>query len=416
MSKKETIESEEKEEIREVIVEKKSGFNFVEVIVIIVISLLFGIFLGSAITYAKEGVSPVSSKEVPKELSEFVSTYEDIIENYYDKVDKEELISAGMKGMIDYLNDPYASFMDIEQTEDFNEQVEGHYVGIGVEILAGENQVSISKVFANGPADRAGLKVGDVISSIDGVSVEGLSLSVISDKVKGKENSTVTIGYLRSGEQRETVVTRKDVDITSVTGEVIEFQGKKIGLLKVDIFASNTAKQFRTQLLKLEKKNMDSLIIDVRDNPGGHLTQVSEMASLFLDKSNVIYQLETKGKTQKIYSLTKEKRTYPIVVLTNHSSASASEILAAALKESYGASIIGTNSYGKGTVQEAYSLKSGATIKYTTQKWLTPKGTWIHEKGVEPTIKVEQGEEYYKNPTRENDLQLQAAFLELAKK
>ena len=139
------------------------------------------------------------------------------------------------------------------------------------------------------------------------------------------------------------------------------------------------------------------------------------MASLFLDKSKVIYQLDTKGIVEQVYSLSKEKRTYPIVVLVNGASASASEILAAALQESYGATIIGTNSFGKGTVQAAYQLKSGATVKYTIQKWLTPKGNWINEKGVTPDIKVELDQTYYENPSDDTDNQLQKAISELSK-
>ncbi len=405
----------EEENIREVIVEKKAGFNLIEVVVIIVIALLFGVFIGSAITYARSDAKSVMS-EVPSELKELVSTYEDLVENYYEEVDETALLDAGIRGMINYLDDPYASFMDVVETESFNEQVEGHYVGIGVEIMQTLTGANISKIFENGPSEKAGLKVGDTIISVDGESVEGLSLSEISSKVKGEENTKVKIGYRRGEETGEVEVTRQDIDIISVTGKVFSENDQKVGYLKVDIFASNTTEQFETELKALEKQEIDSLIIDVRDNPGGHLTQVSEILSLFLDKSQVLYQLETKGETEKIYSLTKEKRDYPIVVLINQSSASASEILASCLKESYGASIVGVNSYGKGTVQEAYSLQSGATIKYTTQKWLTPNGNWINEKGVEPTVVVEQSDAYYENATEANDLQLQKAIEEALKK
>ena len=208
----------------------------------------------------------------------------------------------------------------------------------------------------------------------------------------------------RGEDQFDVSVLREKVDITSVTSDTYTIDHHKIGYIKIDIFASNTQKQFKKVLESLEKDGIDSLIIDVRDNSGGYLTVVSEMASMFLDKSKIIYQLDTKGVKEPIYSLTKEKRTYPIAVLINKGSASASEILASALKESYGAFVVGVPSYGKGTVQKSFTLETGSTIKYTTQKWLTPDGNWIHEKGVLPTIEVEY------DKTGDVDTQLQKAL------
>jgi len=189
-----------------------------------------------------------------------------------------------------------------------------------------------------------------------------------------------------------------------------------VGVIVVDVFAANTYKQFKNELLDLENKKIDSLIIDVRDNSGGYLTVVSDILSLFLNKSKVMYQLETKGKKEVVHALTNAERKYPVVVLVNKGSASASEILAAAMKESYGAKVVGVSTYGKGTVQRAYSLKSGATVKYTTQKWLTPKGNWIHEIGVEPTIVEELNENYYQTLQDEDDNQLQKAISVLSEK
>ena len=160
-------------------------------------------------------------------------------------------------------------------------------------------------------------------------------------------------------------------------------------MISISVFASNTTKQFKKELNKLEKEKIDSLIIDLRDNTGGYLSSATEIASMFLPKNKIIYQLSSKGIKEPILDETKEKRTYPIVVLINETSASASEILTSALKESYKATIVGVKSYGKGTVQKAYNLKDGTMYKYTIQKWLTPKGTSIDNVGISPDIEVE---------------------------
>mgnify|MGYP002515535821 CR=1 FL=1 len=171
----------------------------------------------------------------------------------------------------------------------------------------------------------------------------------------------------------------------------------------------------KKMLRRLEEENMDGLIIDVRGNSGGYLTTVTEIISLFTEKGEIIYQLKTKGKVDKIKDKTEEHRTYPIYVLVDSSSASASEVLASSLRDNCGAVVIGTKTYGKGTVQQVKSLSDGSIIKYTIENWLTPNGNWINEKGIEPTDIVELNEEYLKNPIIDNDNQLQKA-LELVSK
>ena len=207
----------------------------------------------------------------------------------------------------------------------------------------------------------------------------------------------------------------KEVEIESVNSKVFEKNAKQIGYLELTIFASNTYTQFERKLMELEGKNIDSLVIDVRDNSGGYLSTVTDIASIFMNKSKIIYQLDTKGVIEQVYSKSNVSRDYDIAVLINHNSASASEILAAALQESYGATIVGTNSFGKGTVQKAYQLESGATVKYTIQKWLTPNGNWINEKGVTPDVEVAMDGNYYENPSDDTDNQLQKALEEISK-
>jgi len=411
---------ESKVEVKEVIIEKKSGFNYAEVIVIMLISLIIGGIVGSFINYMfkdnSSSTKVVTTSDVPEGFEEFLEAYENIVNNYYEDVDSKELIEAGINGMLEYLGDDYSVYMNQETTESFNEQVEGKYTGIGVEItLQEEGGVVITKVFDDSPAKKAGLEVGDVFVSVNGEDVSSSNALEISNLIKNSETEEVTVVVNRDGNEKTFVLTLEEVDIESVETKIYEENGKKIGYIRLSIFASNSYDQFKAKLEALEDENIDSLIIDVRSNSGGYLSSVTDIASLFLNKNKVIYQLDTKGVVEQIYSKTKESRSYDIVVLIDGASASASEILAAAMQESYGATIIGTNSFGKGTVQAAYQLESGATVKYTIQKWLTPNGNWINEVGITPDIEVELTDEYVNNPSDETDSQLQKALEELSK-
>ena len=376
------------EEIREVIVEKNVGFNMVEVIIMIIISILFGILVGTVVSGSKKSVGGV---KVSRELQEFITTYNNVNDNYYGKISEQELVNAAIEGMISKLDDPYSVYMDSKNY--------------------------IVSMFEKSPAEKSGLKVGDIFIKVDGKDVRGMEISKLTSLIKGTENTDVDITVLRDGKEITKTVTRASIDIPSVTSEVINKDNKKVGYIYISSFAANSYGQFRSELKELENKKIDSLIIDVRSNPGGHLDQVTKILELFMNKNKVLYQVESKGKRTKKYSSTKENRKYDIVVLIDPASASASEILAAAFKESYdNATLVGVKSYGKGTVQKAYQLSGGASFKYTTEKWLTPKGNWIDKAGVSPDIEVKLGDKYKDDPKKENDLQLQKAIEILTKK
>ena len=390
------------------IVKNRTIFNIKEVVFVMLITFLFGMLIGGLIMFGKGKFR----SDVSDSLNEFVDTYEDILDNYYEEIDANELMQAGIEGMISHLGDPYASYMNAEIANNFNEEVEGEYTGIGAEIIYSyaTKVVSIGKVFENGPAEKAGLKTDDVLLEVEGESIEGLTNSEIADKVKGKKGTNVLIKIKREEKEMEFSIKRDKVDIESVFTKVYKENGKKIGYIKISIFAGNTAEQFRNRLTELEKENFDSLLIDIRSNTGGYLTTVTDIISMFTEKDSIIYQLSTKGKIEKIKDETKEKREYPVYVLTNGNSASASEVLAAAIKENYEGTILGTKTYGKGKVQKAYDLSNGAKIKYTFQEWLTPNGNSIDSVGVEPDIVIENIID-----KENNDNQLNAALKEIAK-
>lgn len=414
MKKKEEIMEDEKiDTTKEIVTIKKEGFSYPEMVIIMIIAILFGFLIGNVVSFTKK---ETTSSSVPSELKEFVDTYNDIVNNYYDKVNKEELIDAGIKGMINYLDDPYATYFDGTSSTNFNQTLEGNYEGVGIEVTLDNNKVKITKVFADTPAKKAGIKVGDYITKVNGESVAGKSLSDVVSLIKNAKNKEVEITITRDNQEKAMKVTRTTVDMPYTSSKVYEENGKKIGYLKIEMFSNNITKQVKKELESLKKKNIDKLVIDVRDNPGGYLTQVTEILSLFMTKKDVIYQLQTKNNKEKVYSTSsKAIYSYPVVVLINENSASASEILASAFKETYNAEIVGVNSYGKGTVQKTGDLNNGDTIKYTVQKWLTPKGNWINEKGVTPTKEVKLELKENETLTEDNDNQLKAA-IELASK
>lgn len=411
--KEEIIEDENIDNVKEIVTIQKEGFSYPEMVIIMIIAILFGFLIGNVVSFSKKDGS---SSSVPSDLKEFVATYNDIVNNYYTSVNKEELIDAGIKGMINYLDDPYATYFDGTNSTTFNQTLEGNYEGIGVEVTSDNNKVKVTKVFDDTPAKKAGIKVGDYITKVNGESTEGKTLSEVVSSIKNAKSKDVEITITRDNQEKVLKVTRTTVDMPYTSSKVYEQNGKKIGYLKIEMFSNNIGKQVKKELTSLEKQKIDKLVIDVRDNPGGYLTQVTDILSLFMTKKDVIYQLQTKDKKQKVYGISsKATYKYPVTVIINENSASASEILASAFKETYGAEVVGVNSYGKGTVQKTGDLNNGDTIKYTVQKWLTPKGTWINEKGVTPTKEVKLELADGETLTEDNDTQLKAA-IELASK
>ena len=381
----------------------KEYFSNYEVLIIIVISVVFGGILGSIITLNRE-----KSSQSNNELDEFITTYNSITTNYYKNVDNKKLINAAIKGMVNYLDDPYSIYMDEDDTENFTQTVNGQYEGVGVSVSKVDNSIEIVAIFKDSPADKAGLKPGDKIIKVNNKDVSGMELDDVVKLIKNKKK--VNIIVKRDNKEKEITLKQNTVVIPSVSSRIVESNNKKVGVLNVSIFAANTYKQFKNKLDDLENKKIDSLIIDVRQNSGGHLDQVSKILSLFMKQDKVIYQIKTKKGVEKYYSTGKKSKNYNVVVLIDNGSASASEILAAAMNESYGATLMGEKTYGKGTVQKEYMLSSGASIKYTVEKWFTPKGKSINGKGISPTIEVALSDEYANNPTDENDNQLQEAI------
>ena len=391
--------------VREIIVERRSGFNFSEVIIIMIIAIMFGFLLGNIVNFVVFSDNSSSNDE----LNELVSTYDNIVNNYYEDVDKEELIDAGIQGMINYLDDPYATYFSGDASDDFNEELSGTYDGIGIEVMLKDGVVSVGNVFEDSPASKVGIKVGDIITKVNDTDINGKGLTEVVSMINSKKKAKITVN--REGEELSFELSKDTIETSVVDSEIYESNNKKIGYIKIDIFNSNSYKQFNSALKKLEKNNIEGLVIDVRDNPGGYLSEVKNILSLFLNKKQVLYQLQTKNKTEKVYGTKKSvDRDYPVSVIINDESASASEILASAFKESYGSHIVGINSYGKGTVQSASDLNSGDTIKYTVQKWLTPDGNWVNDKGVVPTDRVETVLQDEETLTYDNDTMLHTAI------
>lgn len=398
-------------EVREVIVEKKTGFNTIEVVLIAILALAFGGVVGVVLAYTAKPLSIITNTDSPSDIQEVEKIYDNLLSKYYGEIDKQTLSDAAIKGMIEALNDPYSTYIDAENTDDFDEQIYGYYVGIGTEItLNDENQFEVTNIFENTPATDANIELHDIVVKVNNEDVSGKTVSDIGKLIQGEIGTNVTLTLQRGEEEFDVTITRDRIDLISVTSQIFEKDDKRIGYIKITNFASNTFNQFQTALNELEENDIESLIIDVRDNLGGQLEVATQIASLFLTKDKVVYQLNTNGIIQPIYSTGPGSFQKPITVLINGATASASEVLAIALQESADATVIGTTSYGKGTIQESYKLSTGATIKFTVQEWLSPNGNTVNEVGVKPDIEVSETENPGETDTLETDTVLQTAI------
>ena len=373
------------------------------IIITMIVSLTLGYFLGQRMN---------DTTKLSEEMKKFINDYNEIKENYYEDINDKEILKKALESVVNSLGDPYSTVIDNSLSNSINTELKGQYSGFGIQIAnTKDNRILIVSIIDDSPALEAGLKAGDIILKMDGESVEGKTTDEFTKLVKGSNKQTIILTLLRDNKEIDIAVTRKIVTLKSVSSKIFVEDGKKIGYIYVSIFASNTAEQFKNAIQDLESKQINSLIIDVRNNTGGHLTSVENIISMFLDKKHVIYQIESKGKTTKTYSKNNDSKKYKVVMLVNENSASASEMLTAAMKEEYNSEVVGMKTFGKGTVQEVGNTSNtNLNYKITTKKWLTPKGNWINKKGIEPTIKVELSKEYIKNPSEETDNQLKTAI------
>ena len=386
------------------------GFSLAWVIgIVVVTSIISGITTG-VIVYNNNRLSynmTYGDLSNDKELNEFLTVYANILSDYYEDVDTGKLLDKAIAGMMDYLGDDYSTYLDDETTAELFESLSGEYKGIGVSI--NNTDKSIVEVYKNTPASKAGIETGDIIVGFNNTDVTNMSATEVVEMIK---NSTGNFTLqLKRGEQTITVTLKNETLIAPNT-DYYMIENTNIGYLYMETFSNTLATQVKSALEEMEKNGMTSLIIDLRNNTGGYLTSASDVASIFLEKGKRIYSLEYQNEVNHYNDETREHKEYNIVVLINENTASAAEILAAALKESYGATIVGETSFGKGKVQQTMQLDDGSMVKYTSAYWLTPNGTCIDEIGINPDYYVTNEEIADENGTITgiNDLQLQKAI------
>ncbi|MGD6968456.1 S41 family peptidase [Rossellomorea vietnamensis] len=327
--------------------------------------------------------------------------YDLIADKYVEEVDKGELVEGAIQGMLDTLEDPYSMYMDARTASQFNDSLGSSFQGIGAEVTVMDGKLLIVAPFKNSPAEKAGLRPNDQILKVDGETITGLDLYEATLKIRGEKGSKVELEIMREGlsDPVKVSVKRDEIPLETVHSDVKNENGKHYGVIEVSSFSENTSKDFKKQLSELEEKGLAGLVIDVRGNPGGLLSSVNEMLDELVTQDKPYVQVqERNGDTLKYFSENKEKKSYPITVLVDEGSASASEILAGALKEAGDYPLIGTKTFGKGTVQQPVPMGDGSNIKLTMFKWLTPEGNWIHKKGIEPNIHVKQPAYFYAHP------------------
>ncbi len=373
-------------------IKKSAEFNLVEVIVIILITGIIVSVTSGLIVFKNYDKLSLIGSDSSSDISEFKKAYNHIVNSYVKEVDKEKLIDAAINGMYTFLNDEYSIYMDKDTTESLEQRLDGEYTGIGIEITVNKNdgKIIISKVFSDSPASVAGLKVGDQLIALDDVILEGKDNTYVSETIKNSKSDIFKIKYLRDKKEYEANLKRKIITIDSVISKEYD----NIGYIQIQTFSATTSKQVKNKINNFSS-NIDSIIIDVRNNTGGYLSAAYEIADYFISKGKAIYQLKDKNNKISKYNAKDGvlKSFKGISVLINEYSASASEVLTLALKESANATIIGIKSYGKGTVQEKDVLSSGAMVKYTTAYWLSPNGNSINGIGINPDVEVKDREE-----------------------
>lgn len=382
---------EEKKEVKtkKTVKRKSSTFGISEVVGLIVItcvvSMLFGYFIKEALITKEKGYEKVEGN-----LQDFISQYNDIIENYYGELDEDALLKKALEAVLDNIDDEYSSVIDTTDNQ-LMADLNGEYKGIGLEVMNDANlNIIVKSVFEDSPAAKAGMKAGDVITKFNNIKLENSITTYLTSLIASTDEEFVL--EIKRGEKVYKITLEKAIIyINPVKSQVYEKDYGKVGYLSLSAFSLKSHAEFKKALDKLEKDGIESLIIDLRGNTGGHLSQTVKIMNMFVDSTKIIYQTKDNNEIEKYYSEGKVTKTYPIVVLTDKQTASASEMLTGMLKDNLGAYQIGLTTFGKGTVQDVKTYED-MQYKYTTKEWLTPSGTSINKKGLVPNKEVKETE------------------------
>ena len=325
---------------------------------------------------------------------------------YVEPIPMETLMAGAIKGMVGSLGDPHSIYMDAKMYKEFMIETEGSFGGVGIVIGVKDKMLTVIAPIEGTPGEKAGIKSGDQIAKIDGQDTKDMALDEAVSKIRGPEGSAVILTIRRGSENaKDYSLTRSNIQIKTVSGKMLPDQ---IGYLRISMFNENTGNDFAQKYHELEKEGMKSVVLDLRDNPGGLLQESVKVSNLFIPKGPVV-SVVTRNGQREVHSSTLEAVKYPVAVLVNGGSASASEIVAGAIQDTGVGTLVGTKTYGKGSVQTIVRLDGGA-IKLTIAKYLTPNDRSINGVGIEPDVKVELEKDAVK------DLQLDKAIEVLKKK
>ena len=394
---------------------KQTTYKIYKTIMIIVLTAFITFIITSIGMYKyieNDGKLAALADSTSNDIAINLAKYKEIINKYYlGEVDEEKLKEGAIKGYIEGLDDPYTEYISKEEMEEYMEDTLGNYVGIGIYMTADKksDKVKVLSPIKDSPAEKAGIEPGDIIVSVNGKTYNSSEMSTMTNDIKGEEGTEVEITILRGTETKEFKIKRKKIKVNPVESKVLE---NNIGYIKFTSFDETTAEDFKTKYEELKKSKIKSLIIDLRNNGGGLVDQALKIADYMTEKDSVLlYEVDKKGNEEVKKSENNPIISEPVIILTNENTASASEILAGALKDLGKAKIVGTKTYGKGVIQQILSVKDGSGIKLTVEEYQTPNRNKINKIGIEPdeTVELPSDVESVINVPEEKDTQLQKA-------
>ena len=386
-----------------------------KIIMLVVLTAVITFMITSLIMYKVMGENNIRYVTVSEDTSSITKTLtylKNFIEKHYiGTMDEQKMVEEAIKGYVKGIGDEYSEYIAASEMKEYMEDTKGKYVGIGVYIAndTKNNRIVVLMPMEGSPAQVAGLKTGDIISKVNDVEYKGDQLTEATNNMKGEEGTKVKLEIIREEEILEIEVERKSIKVNHVESKVLDNQ---IGYIKISSFDDETAEEFKTKYEELENKKIKSLIIDLRNNGGGIVEEATDIADMMVDKGKTLLITSSKNENEEITKAEKDKIIQvPVVVLVNENSASASEILAAALKESDNAKIVGQKTYGKGIIQTIYTLSDGSGLKLTTNEYFTPNHNVINKVGITPDeeVSLPEGKSIY-NIEEKEDTQLQKAI------